>query len=87
MIDYSEVSPVSSAKNEKEFNWQLIAKRAKTERDLAFLKKREKELDKPVIQLYGSLDSGRQMKLKKLRRIITNKEAYLAILNDAVQNH
>lgn len=69
------------------FNWELVAQKAKTERDLAFLRKREAELSTPVTQLYGSLDSGRQDKLKKIRKIIATKESYLGILLDAIQNH
>lgn len=71
----------------KEFNWKLIAKKAQTERDLAFLRKREQELSQPVAQIYGSLDSGRQQKLKKVQKIISTKEGYLDILSDAIRNH
>jgi len=69
------------------FNWELIAQKAKTERDLAFLRKREAELSMPVTQLYGSLDGGRQEKLKKIQKIIATKESYLQILLDAIENH
>lgn len=69
------------------FNWELVAQKAKTERDLAFVRKREAELSTPVIQLYGSLDSGRQDKLKKIQKIIAAKESYLEILLDAIENH
>lgn len=68
------------------FNWELIAKKARTERDLAFLRKREQELAAPVVQLYGSLDSRRQEKLKKLQNIIAQKESYLKILLNAMKN-
>lgn len=69
------------------FNWELVAQKAKTERDLAFLRKREAELSTPVTQLYGSLDGGRQDKLKKMKKIIAIKESYLTILLNAINNH
>lgn len=72
---------------EEVFNWELIAKRAKTERDLAFLRKREAELSTPVTQLYGSLDGGRQNRLRKIQKIIATKESYLLIILDAIENH
>lgn len=79
MTDYPTISGA--------FNWELVAQKAKTERDLAFLRKREVELSTPVTQLYGSLDSGRQDKLKKIRKIIATKESYLRILFNAIENH
>lgn len=71
----------------EQFNWELIAKKAKTERDLAFLKKREQELSTPSIQIYSSMDKKRREKLEKLQRIIASKEGYLSILRDAIANH
>ncbi len=70
-----------------DFNWKLIERKAKTERDLAVLRRRERELSSPVVQLYGSLDAPRQAKLKRLRDIIADKENYLEVLRDAVHNH
>lgn len=70
-----------------QFNWELIAQKAKTERDLAFLRNRERELTAPVVQLYGSLDTRRQEKLKKMQTIIAQKESYLEILLNAIKNH
>ncbi len=69
------------------FNWEIVAQKAKTERDLAFLRKREVELSTPVTQLYGSLDSGRQDKLKKIQKIIATKESYLDNLLGTIKNH
>lgn len=80
-------SPHQNGLAPKEFNWKLIERKAKTERDLAVLRRRERELSSPVVQLYGSLDAPRQAKLRKLRSIIADKENYLEVLRDAVHNH
>ena len=66
----------------KEFDWKRIERKAKTERDLAILRRREKELSQPGVQLYGILDSPRLDKLKKLRAIISEKESLLKTLTE-----
>lgn len=81
-------NPNSSAEDTyvDRFNWKLVEKRAKVERDIAFLHKREEELQIRVAGLSAGQDRKRREKRERIRGYIQAKLSYLEIIKQEIRN-